>query len=167
MTGGVTVRLARDDELEAAGDLVVAAYRTHPDMEDGHGYLAHVRDARGRAAEADVLVAVDEDGRLLGCVSYVRDHTSAFAEVEQPGEAGFRMLGVAPDGARPGRRAGAGGGLPRARTRARPHGRGDRDRAVVDGRPASLRAGRVPARARSGTSSPCPGSGCGPTPWRL
>ena len=122
MTRGVTVRLARDDELEAAGELVVAAYRTHPDMEDSDGYLAHVRDARGRATEVDVLVAVDGDGRLLGCVSYVRDHTSAFAEVERPGEAGFRMLGVAPDGSWPGRRAGPRGGLPRARTRGRPHG---------------------------------------------
>lgn len=95
MTGGITVRLARDDEFEAAGDLVVAAYRTHPDMEDGDGYLAHVRDVRGRAADVDVLVAVDDDDRLLGCVSYVRDHTSSFAEVARPGEAGFRMLGVA------------------------------------------------------------------------
>lgn len=97
MTHSVTVRLARDDELEAAGDLVVAAYRTHRDMEDGDGYLAHVRDARGRATEVDVLVAVDADGRLLGCVSHVRDHTSAYAEVERPGEAGFRMLGVDPE----------------------------------------------------------------------
>lgn len=96
MTDGITVRPARDDELEAAGDLVVAAYRTHREMEDGDGYLAHVRDVRGRATEVDVLVAVDTDGRLLGCVSYVRDHTSPFAEVERPGEAGFRMLGVAP-----------------------------------------------------------------------
>lgn len=96
MTGGITVRLARDDEFEAAGDLVVAAYRTHPDMEDSDGYLAHVRDVRRRASDVDVLVAVDDDDRLLGCVSYVRDHTSAFAEVERPGEAGFRMLGVNP-----------------------------------------------------------------------
>lgn len=95
MIGGIAVRLALDDELDAAGDLVVAAYRTHPDMEDSDGYLAHVRDVRGRATATDVLVAVDGDGLLLGCVSYVRDHTSAFAEVEQPGEAGFRMLGVA------------------------------------------------------------------------
>jgi len=95
VTAGVTVRLARDDELDAAGELVVAAYRTHPDMANSDGYLAHVRDARGRVAETDVLVAVDDAGRLLGCVSYVRDHASAFAEVEQPGEAGFRMLGVA------------------------------------------------------------------------
>ena len=74
----------------------MAAYRTHPDMEDSDGYLAHVRDARGRATATDVLVAVGEDGRLVGCVSFVRDHMSAFAEVERPGEAGFRMLGVVP-----------------------------------------------------------------------
>jgi ribosomal protein S18 acetylase RimI-like enzyme len=91
----VTVRRARDDEFEAAGELVVAAYRTHPDIENSEGYLAHVRDVRGRASETDVLVALDARGRLVGCVSYVRDHTSTFAEVEQPGEAGFRMLGVA------------------------------------------------------------------------
>jgi ribosomal protein S18 acetylase RimI-like enzyme len=95
VTGGVTVRLARDDEFEDAGELVVAAYRTHPDMENSDGYLAHVRDVRGRAFETDVLVALDNRGRLVGCVSYVRDHSSAFAEVERPGEAGFRMLGVA------------------------------------------------------------------------
>ena len=150
MIGGVTVRLARDDELDAAGDLVVAAYRTHPDMEDSDGYLAHVRDVRGRATATDVLVAVDGDGRLLGCVSYVRDHTSAFAEVEQPGEAGFRMLGVA--AAARGRGVGRAlveACLERARA-AEPHGSRDRDRAVVDGRTASLRAGRVPARARAG-----------------
>lgn len=93
---GCTVRLARDDELDSAGDLVVAAYRTHPDMEDSDGYLAHVRNARGRATATDVLVAVGEDGRLVGCVSFVRDHMSALAEVERPGEAGFRMLGVVP-----------------------------------------------------------------------
>jgi ribosomal protein S18 acetylase RimI-like enzyme len=95
VTGGTVVRLARDDEFEAAGDLVVAAYRTHSGMKDSDGYLAHVHDVRGRAADTDVLVAVDDAGGLLGCVSYVRDHTSAFAEVERPGEAGFRMLGVA------------------------------------------------------------------------
>jgi ribosomal protein S18 acetylase RimI-like enzyme len=97
VTVGVTVRLAREHELEAAGDLVVAAYRTHADMENSDGYLARVRDVRGRATEVDVLVAVGDDGRLIGCVSYVRDHTSTFAEVERPGESGFRMLGVAPE----------------------------------------------------------------------
>ncbi len=95
MTTGVTIRLARDDELEAAGRLVADAYRTQPGMDEAGGYLDQVRDARGRAGDADILVAVDDDGTLLGCVSYVRDHASPLAELELPDEAGFRMLGVA------------------------------------------------------------------------
>lgn len=95
MTGGVTVRVAADDELDAAGDLVAEAYLTQPRQADTDWYLDHVRDARGRAHDVDVLVAVDEDGALLGCVSYVPDEASPYAEVERPGEAGFRMLGVA------------------------------------------------------------------------
>ncbi len=97
MTTDVTVRLARDDELDTAGALVADAYRTQPGMDDAGGYLDEVRDARGRAGEVDVLVAVGPGGELAGCVSFVRDHTSRFAEVELPGEAGFRMLGVAAD----------------------------------------------------------------------
>jgi ribosomal protein S18 acetylase RimI-like enzyme len=96
VTSSFTVRLARDDELDAAGALVAEAYLTQPDMDATNPYLDHVRDVRGRASDVDVLVAVGDDGRLIGCVSYVRDHTSSHAEVERPGEAGFRMLGVAP-----------------------------------------------------------------------
>ena len=94
--GGITVRVARDDELEAAGEVVAEAYRPMPGMGEDPGYLEHVRDARGRATEVDVLVAVDEDGTILGCASFVRDHASRFAEVERPDEAGIRMVGVAP-----------------------------------------------------------------------
>jgi GNAT superfamily N-acetyltransferase len=93
---GIVVRPAREDELDAAGALVAEAYLTEPGMEPHDWYLDHIRDARGRAAETDVLVAVDASGTLLGCVSYVRDHTSPFAELEREGEAGFRMLGVTP-----------------------------------------------------------------------
>ncbi len=93
---GFVVRAAREDELDAAGALVADAYLTEPGMGPHDSYLAELRDARGRAADTDVLVAVGGDGTLLGCVSYVPDHTSAFAEVEREGEAGFRMLGVAP-----------------------------------------------------------------------
>lgn len=93
---GFTVRTARDEELEAAGEVVADAYRSMPGMEGHHGYLEEVQDARGRSRETDVLIAVDDaDGTILGCVSFVRDHTSRFAELETDGEAGFRMLGVA------------------------------------------------------------------------
>ena len=96
MTGGLRVRVARDDELEAAGEVVAEAYRPMPGMDEDPGYLEHVRDARGRAADVDVLVAVDDGGAILGCASYVREHTSPLAELERPDEAGIRMVGVAP-----------------------------------------------------------------------
>jgi GNAT superfamily N-acetyltransferase len=97
VSGGLafSVRQARDEELEAAGDVVADAYRPMPGMGAGHPYLDEVRDARGRSGEVEVLVAVDDAGCILGSVSYVRDHTSPYAELEVEGEAGFRMLGVA------------------------------------------------------------------------
>jgi GNAT superfamily N-acetyltransferase len=93
---GVVVRPAREDELDAAGALVAEAYLTEPDMADHPWYLDTIRDARGRARDTEILVAVDADGRLVGCVSYVRGPESPLAELERPGEAGFRMLGVPP-----------------------------------------------------------------------
>jgi ribosomal protein S18 acetylase RimI-like enzyme len=43
-----------------------------------------------------VLVAVDDDGTLLGGVTYVGDPSNGWAEFEAEDEAGFRMLAVAP-----------------------------------------------------------------------
>ena len=103
---GITIREAREDELDAAGALVARAYQGNgtphgKDTEYGE-YLDHIRDARGRSAHCPILVAVDADvdadaaGTLLGCVSYVPDAAGPFAELEVDGEAGFRMLGVDP-----------------------------------------------------------------------
>jgi ribosomal protein S18 acetylase RimI-like enzyme len=92
-SGGFTVREARVAELPAAGEVVVAAYRTLG-WDDEHGYLEHVRDAVGRARHCPILVAADPGGALLGCVTYVPGPGNPFAELEQDGEAGFRMLGV-------------------------------------------------------------------------
>jgi ribosomal protein S18 acetylase RimI-like enzyme len=93
---GFVIRDARPDELDAAGDLVADTYRALGGIDgDGHGYLEHVRDARGRARHCPILVAVEEgSGALLGCVTYVPGAGNAFAELEVDGEAGFRMLGV-------------------------------------------------------------------------
>ena len=94
MSGAFKIRRAHDGELEAAGDVVADAYRGMPGMDAGHGYLDVVRDARGRARDVEVLVAVDAGGVVLGSVSYVSDHASPYAELELEGESGFRMLGV-------------------------------------------------------------------------
>lgn len=95
MSGGFTVRQARDEELEAAGEVVAAAYAPMPGMDEEPEYLAEVRDTRGRIADADILVAVDDAGVVIGCASFVRDHTSRLAELELPDESGIRMVGVA------------------------------------------------------------------------
>ena len=97
----------------------MAAYRSLPEF-DEPGYEPELRDVASRAREAAVLVAVDADDAILGCVTYVPGPESPWAELLQPGEAGIRMLAVDP-GAR-GR--GAGTALTRAcLERARAEGR--------------------------------------------
>lgn len=88
---GVSVRPAADDELDAAGEIVADAYRL--DNFASEDYRSTLSDARRRAQEAEVLVAVGDDGELLGCVTFAQ-YGSRWAEVSGPGDAEFRMLGV-------------------------------------------------------------------------
>jgi ribosomal protein S18 acetylase RimI-like enzyme len=90
-----TIREARPDEYEALGDVTVRAYAALPGGHD-RDYHAELRDVAGRAAVVPVLVAVDAAGRVLGGVTYVPG-PGPFAETERQGEAGFRMLAVAPE----------------------------------------------------------------------
>ena len=98
------VRLARADELDAAGRAVRSAYE-----QDGHadgGYLGTLADARDRSRDAEVAVAVTPDGEIIGSVTFALPG-SRWAERSTPGEAEFRMLGVLPSA----RGLGAGGAL--------------------------------------------------------
>jgi ribosomal protein S18 acetylase RimI-like enzyme len=90
----VSVREARDDELDAAGAVARAAYASEGFGPDS--YLALVGDARGRAREAVVAVAVDDADRVVGSVTFAEFGTP-YAQVAAAGEAEFRMLGVSPD----------------------------------------------------------------------
>lgn len=118
----VVVREARPEEFAAVGALTVAAYAALPGSTLSGGYEAELRDVAGRAAEAVVLVAVDEssegtparplggvtyvpdeDGasegtpaRPLGAVAYIPDEHSSWGEGVRPGEASIRMLAVIP-----------------------------------------------------------------------
>jgi GNAT superfamily N-acetyltransferase len=89
----VTVRRAREDELDAAGDVVRLAYRA--DALAVGGYLDTLADARLRAQDATVLVAVDAAGAVLGSVTFA-PAGSRWAQLAGPGQAEFRALGVAP-----------------------------------------------------------------------
>ena len=73
---------------------MVAAYRALPGAHLSNGYAEQLADVGRRAAEAEVLVAAD-DG-LLGCVTFVSDATSPWAELLEDNEASIRMLAVDP-----------------------------------------------------------------------
>ncbi len=88
------VRQVRAEEHESAGRLVLAAYRALPGAHMSPDYAAELADVGRRAAEADVLVAVDCE--LVGCVTFVPDASSPWAELLEEGEAGIRMLAVLP-----------------------------------------------------------------------
>ena len=92
---GVTVREAWPEEYDAIGELTVAAYSIFPEVAD-QGYLAELRDVAVRAAVCPVYVALDDDGHVLGGATYVPGPDNPLAESERPGEAGIRMLAVAP-----------------------------------------------------------------------
>ncbi len=100
----MTIRRVHPEEHQALGALTVAAYRAllGPDM--SAGYAAELADVHGRAALVDVLVEVDEGGRLLGGVTYIPG-PGPLAWFADAGDAGMRMLAVEP--AAQGRGAGA------------------------------------------------------------
>ncbi len=93
--GSFEIREARPDEYQAIGEIAVLAYAAL-EGESDLGYLDEVRDVAGRAAAVPVLVAIEPDGRLLGSVTYVPGPDVPLSELERDGEAGFRMLAVAP-----------------------------------------------------------------------
>jgi GNAT superfamily N-acetyltransferase len=91
------IRPVRPDEHQALGDLTVAAYAAiDPAVVEEDGYAGELRDVAGRIADAEVLVAVDGAGTVLGGVTYVPGPHSAWAEFSEPDGAGIRMLAVAP-----------------------------------------------------------------------
>jgi GNAT superfamily N-acetyltransferase len=89
------IRVVRPDEHGTVGELVVEAYEAIDPIGLGD-YADELRDVGGRSTSADVLVAVDDDGTLLGTVTYVPGPDSSSAEFTDADAAGIRMLAVAP-----------------------------------------------------------------------
>ena len=87
----LTIPPAKPDEFSAVGDLCVAAYE--PFLGNTGDYVDTLRDAATRAANAELLVAVDE--QLLGTITFVRAG-GPLGEIAKPDETEFRMLAVAP-----------------------------------------------------------------------
>ena len=91
---GVQVRPVEPGEHELAGRIVLSAYESLRGSHMSGGYAEVLADVARRAGEAEVLVAVGSE--LLGCVTFVPDNSSPWAELLGPGEAGVRMLAVDP-----------------------------------------------------------------------
>lgn len=95
----VLIRLVRPDEHEPLGKLTVEAYRAIDDddpVELDGGYEDELADAARRATVAEVLVAVDDDGTLLGGITLVPPGPNPMAEHSVADAASIRMLAVAP-----------------------------------------------------------------------
>ena len=98
----VTVRrAASSEEVAAAGELTAEAYRADRLVAPDDAYLDELADARRRASEAILLVAVvpGEDPShdvVVGTITLAPPGTS-YAETAEPGELELRMLAVAPE----------------------------------------------------------------------
>jgi ribosomal protein S18 acetylase RimI-like enzyme len=93
--GEVEIRPPRPEEYAAAGEVTVQAYDADGHLAGDVGYDAKLRDVASRVELAEVLVAVDAAGEVIGTVTVVQAG-SAYAEISRPGELEFRMLAVAP-----------------------------------------------------------------------
>ncbi len=92
------IRPVRPDEFRALGELTVAAYHGLPDPMDHQAeYDIQLRDVARRARTSCVLVATTPAGDLLGGVTYVSGPQDPYSEQLDEGEAGIRMLAVAPE----------------------------------------------------------------------
>ena len=87
----MTISPAGPADFDRIAELTVGAY-TAEDLAPGD-YLTDLADVAGRAARAELLVARDATGRVVGSVALVL--SGEFGEVtESDDEAAFRMLAV-------------------------------------------------------------------------
>ena len=91
----IDIRPALPDEYAAAGEVTVTAYLAEGALAPGDPYLELLRDAASRAAGAELLVAVDETGAVVGTVTSC-PLGSPYRELGTDAEGEFRALAVSP-----------------------------------------------------------------------
>ncbi|MEC3973811.1 GNAT family N-acetyltransferase [Amycolatopsis sp. H20-H5] len=90
-----TIRPPKPEELAAAGEVTVEAYVDGGLLTMDNGYEHELRDTARRVELAELLVAVDTGGEVLGSVTIASPGTE-YAELSHEGELEFRMLAVSP-----------------------------------------------------------------------
>lgn len=90
------IRPATPDEYGPIGELAVRVYLSERYVRADSHYPAVLRDVASRAEKAELMVAVDDAGRLLGTVTYAPGGTVYAETADGPDEAAFRMLVVDP-----------------------------------------------------------------------
>ena len=99
-TEQLVLRRATSSDYDAAGAVTLAAYQ--PFLSDEHDeYAVRLQDAACRNAEAELWIATDATGAVLGTVTICLAG-SPWREVARDGEGEFRMLAVAPEAQRRG-----------------------------------------------------------------
>ncbi len=89
------IRLIRPEEHETVARLTVSTYAEVLGPSLTEDYRVELADVARRTTEAEVLVAVEPDGLVVGSVTYVPG-LGPYAEFGGADEAGIRMLVVAP-----------------------------------------------------------------------
>jgi ribosomal protein S18 acetylase RimI-like enzyme len=91
---GFEIRTARPAEYSAVGEVTVGGYAN--DGFGGPGYQSELSNAASRAAEADLLVAVDSDDIVLGTVTWCPPGSPWREMATEPWQGEFRMLTTSP-----------------------------------------------------------------------
>src|SRR3954471_3431525 len=94
-TGPFLIRPVQPEEADELGALTLAAYAALPGHVEEPDYDAELLDVAARAKVAEVLVAVDEDGSVLGGVTFVPDGGNPLAEHAVADASTISMLAVA------------------------------------------------------------------------
>ena len=157
------IRRVRPEEYADVGAVTVAAYEPFLTDAEDH-YREQLADVAGRDREAEVWVAVPDDGdAILGNVT-VCPAGSPWREIAEDGEGEFRMLAVAPEA----QGQGVGWRWPRWWSSASgPTARRGIALSSLETwrRPSHLRPARVPPRPRAGLVARSPTSTSSRTAW--
>jgi ribosomal protein S18 acetylase RimI-like enzyme len=91
------IRPIRLDEHAELGEITVRSYRHLVGEESLGGYEGVLIDVTSRTLDCDVLIALDDEGRIMGGVTYVPGPGTSMSEFSDPSAAGIRHLAVDPD----------------------------------------------------------------------